>query len=1784
VYQAATLSVAASVVVRLLELYSSYWSVSPDRFIDIAKMFVDALVSLYHCCSDFACFIRTQLFGGHEPPEESIIHMESQGLVDTLCRVADMTGPGKGDFMPHFVTSAVSIAVPIVMLLTGAKQVGFDSITACVTKLGNSCRGWENITRSFKDMSSFVRHAVANLLGIELDTPRALLVKRVEDLRKRLQELHDALERSASEVLGRPNILPELKKTLDEVNESFLAVAKSEENTSSLAKLLEQVKYLYVELRTRFDSIYKTVVGKQVPVIIWLFGDSGTGKSVLAEYVVKQLGAHEGKTLLVYSRSKEDAFWSNHAGQEVILHDDFNSTIDCVDHQELNQEYTSAAYLLNMAGVSEKGSRYAARYVIICSNYGFVHESKTLRIPAILDRRRDFVIRCVDPHPLQTAGTQNQSAHASDYYKSDWSHLEFTRMSHYRNGMDELQEIEQVSIQKIVKEAYDLQVLRQRDYNRYVDERVASLSTPPDVPDGEAPTVQRPVGMWKQPTAPPRDVRADQRRNIAQQVAAADQNQAHIQQQVRAIAQQFGPQQPRPFQPGWMPRFDHGAGRGAGHLGGQFADGFLRPQGLTGVFKPSVFWLLGPPGIGKTNVLNHVDLEKYDVVDECAESIEKLEDTWQRVLAVSNGHTTKGLVIACNEGTFYRIAKAAQWSSDDTGRFKRRCIRFKYTFNRRGLLSHYTCDDVAVCPDDYARFVSVTMTIAGKKTDVSPMNVLSIIGEHTKHMEHTEDFDGYATDILFQCPENELYLDFPDTEPVNVSPVGVVSLLKRISDVSVFTKFAGHVMDWSIEYRTHRFNTWKQALDAFAVISPPYAGESMQLNFKNNVIYQCASVRGKLTLYRDDTQTVLPPVRFKSLKDMTGDCSILAQDYSLPVLDVIAFVVKIFAGFATTFLAVRSASVEEHLQEEGWGEEMDEVDPIDETGYQAWKKSRIGQQQPKVASRDVSSTGLVNRNVRKVIAEAKRPGKLGVYGAETKQLRRDEIHTEAKASASGHGLMQEILTHRKNVSLEIEKPPLTAEASCDPGARAVMKKVTNNQVQACDAQGNFINYAIRLRNHLCVSVGHTRNYVTHIKQEGVLYEIEKTLDFLEGRDIWFFQLVATAPMAPDVTNHLMSKTNKHFDLSGISAYFAQRDIQGDVYSYHIILQEDTVCRVDAARRFGTLYHGHQVGLSVSPVMTEKGDCGSPIIIINTGYPQKFLGFHIAGSQDHALCAPVYKDDIPMESHGIMPIARPFDNVTFYEEPIGVDGVHLKVVGETADGYEQHYPPKTKYHTSVFSGLDIGVHYEPAVLSIDDPRCSIKIDPILNGLLKYDLVEVPLETEILDRCVKDISNYLADKIQMSGMRMKVLTKKEAINRYTKIPGSNPIYLYSSAGFPFTSFNVKCKRELFEFDEAEQTFNIADTDNGRRLHYGIDSIINTARRGERPVIVYTLANKDEPLKPSKIIDTNTRSIASSPIHATLASRMYFHTFSAAVTTLFNELPIKIGINPTSIDWEQLLRWHQAKGSEGFDCDFKGWDNRLDRRLLMCCADIANVVYRRCDPEWKPEHDVIRSSIYLALNQAHVLYRNLIIQVPGGQMTGQPQTAFDNSMVNWIYAYYVWIKLSRKHAPRLQSFASFNENVACSFYGDDCIFSNNPLIMEWFNFVNYAEECTKLGLTVTPADKDTSVLQFQPIEKLTFLKRRFTRIDGLHYGALEVNSIQRMLDFTTGKPHFWYREPDRCFIENVYAADIISGILRESLFHGQVFFDKIRAHLLRCIVRWRIPVKQIPTYDDVYREVFV
>jgi DNA replication protein DnaC len=118
------------------------------------------------------------------------------------------------------------------------------------------------------------------------------------------------------------------------------------------------------------------------PVVIWLFGESGVGKSGMSWPLAIDLNnifmtnKEDARNFSrnIYMRNVEQEFWDNYQGQNVVIYDDFGQRKDSQakpneEFMELIRTANIAPYPLHMAHLEDKRkTKFTSKILLMTSN------------------------------------------------------------------------------------------------------------------------------------------------------------------------------------------------------------------------------------------------------------------------------------------------------------------------------------------------------------------------------------------------------------------------------------------------------------------------------------------------------------------------------------------------------------------------------------------------------------------------------------------------------------------------------------------------------------------------------------------------------------------------------------------------------------------------------------------------------------------------------------------------------------------------------------------------------------------------------------------------------------------------------------------------------------------------------------------------------------------------------------------------------------------------------------------------------------------------------------------------------------------------------------------------------------------------------------------------------------------------------------------------------------------------------------------------------------------------
>lgn len=529
------------------------------------------------------------------------------------------------------------------------------------------------------------------------------------------------------------------------------------------------------------------------------------------------------------------------------------------------------------------------------------------------------------------------------------------------------------------------------------------------------------------------------------------------------------------------------------------------------------------------------------------------------------------------------------------------------------------------------------------------------------------------------------------------------------------------------------------------------------------------------------------------------------------------------------------------------------------------------------------------------------------------------------------------------------------------------------------------------------------------------------------------------------------------------------------------------------------------GLPIGPVRpefvwssafsTDLGDCGSPHFLARRSTcpsGKSIIGIHVGGNA--SFCQP-QAVAIPVSRECVDKAVAHFNVVTdkLYEDlndrgievaqvPIEVQG-SLSLTGLVAGSFELigevskpvSIAPKTRYtHTPLAKDEPFG----PSGLKI------AHLSPVaINGEVKYPMVEGlrNYQSPLIYRHIPDLDLIVSvatqrfqeesvyDTREIFSFQDAVLSpplmKLKAINRAT------------SAGYPFVLDGQPGKRAYFGYGDE---YDLSGS-KCAELEARVQHIIDQAKQGVRLSHLCIDFLKDETRPAAKVDACATRIISGTPLDYSIACRMYFGAFMAAMFRCNTLSGFSPGINPYQ-DWWLLAQKMRDGGSYYFDGDFSRFDASEQPYILWAILKFINNWYDD-DPVNKRVREVLFMDLvhsrHLTSHQGPLRY---IVQWNKCLPSGHPMTTPINSI-------YSMIALVLCYARTTGTCVDFWDKCYAGTNGDDNIVAVKGERIERFNQVTVAAAMEEhLDLKYTDGGKAGELAPHKPFEDLTYLKRSF------------------------------------------------------------------------------------------------
>ena len=616
----------------------------------------------------------------------------------------------------------------------------------------------------------------------------------------------------------------------------------------------------------------------------------------------------------------------------------------------------------------------------------------------------------------------------------------------------------------------------------------------------------------------------------------------------------------------------------------------------------------------------------------------------------------------------------------------------------------------------------------------------------------------------------------------------------------------------------------------------------------------------------------------------------------------------------------------------------------------------------------------------------------------------------------------------------------------------------------------------------------------------------------------------------------------------------------------------------------------QATSTYSPVTTD-GDCGGILVAFNTLIKRKIIGFHVIGATDKAFSAILTRDlvdeMIPVvakEEHSFeiidqkcskFPIVDLCAQVNTVVEPSrNMPHGDFEYLGEldflarpaASTGIKQHPLFGSFEVKHAPANLTTTQVEDKSLLSLDDYG---EPNLLVSRTAKYGKeFKNIIDPMILANMQSQLSSYYIDLFKDKDIGIS--SEYEILNGDPKDLDSHPLDMRTSAGIPWakTKEGFAHKKDYFtkmltnEEGVQYRVFDITKPET-QALLSTVEETEKLAIKGYRTLSINKDCLKDECRPLDKV--HKPRVFKNVPFDKVILLKKYLGKFKTEWTKLRGAMFHSVGINTLSAEWATLYHEMKEKSDKGCDADFGTFDGNLRPEFM----DIACSIIRATIAEHNGNDSDIDKIIEILLDEnvrsisvsAFTVYMD-----KHGNPSGSPMTTVMNCMVNFLYHWYCFIRITGNFG-----LGKFIDNICLRAFGDDVIYTASD--QYGYNFASVSKiMIDELEQDYTDATKSVEGAT-KRIEDLSFLKRRFKIVSpSIIFSPIETDSIEMRFNYTNIEP-----------TDYVTHNELIQEGLLEAAMHGTEYFTKFATAIQRGIRKChlsRVIRSFHPVYSDYYQ----
>jgi hypothetical protein len=482
------------------------------------------------------------------------------------------------------------------------------------------------------------------------------------------------------------------------------------------------------------------------------------------------------------------------------------------------------------------------------------------------------------------------------------------------------------------------------------------------------------------------------------------------------------------------------------------------------------------------------------------------------------------------------------------------------------------------------------------------------------------------------------------------------------------------------------------------------------------------------------------------------------------------------------------------------------------------------------------------------------------------------------------------------------------------------------------------------------------------------------------------------------------------------------------------------------------------------------------------------------------------------------------------------------------------------------------------ITADIPKETIEKMPInhqgrpdrgLAQMKKMAITEKPVEGKIIKHLWQEYYPFLRSFFEDEGS-VRVLNTHEVINGVAHGPLDKIHGLDMSKSMGFTlkkAFGKSKKKDIFLQDKAGQYYFKHDSPAVIEFFKWIDDIEKNPDKDHFFPCTATL--KDELLPTHKVMENGKIRVFSNVDFVELFMTKKYLGFAVGTMQkwLFQGSTFTAGLDPM-MDFHILYKKLDDHPNY-VTFDYSGWDKTLNRECQALFLDMMRAIIS----EHYSEEDFKRADWCLRrlLDRLEV-YNGVLYEIIGSISSGVYWTNFENSGANEVVILVVVLILHKKEYGRYPTMQEILDNMVWFTHGDDVITSISNLWVKWLNYFTIKETLKeKLGMTITPGNKDGIERETEPKRETTFLSRYPRNIRGHVLGALKKESIVQQLNFTRNTDNEILREQ-------------FDNILHEASLWDVGFFNEVARCVKANAKSLQIKRMIVGTQDSYIEKVFI